>query len=401
MPAIDERRYPPVDVLVAGGGMAGIAAAIAAARRGASTCLVERAGWLGGIGVTGATGLHSFYNVFGGRPGARSMRVAAGVAQELVDRVQRLGGGVGHVPMERGADFVSMLTPVEPEVFKLAAVQLCSEAGVRLLLHTIVDEVRASSGHVEGLVVWNKAGRSLLRARRYVDCTGDGDLAAWAGAPHVHYAAGDPGAYPIGFTFRLCNLDLDALEADLERRGLIAQLAHAVKPGTTRPGLVRLAIDTRRLREAGVDEAPQYFISTSLRPRELTHCNCINSGPADGLDPDALAAAEATLRAQMFAVAGLFRRHFAGCEECSPAGPAPTAGVRRAVGDVALPVDGNSCCTPACAVEVGRMLEDNGVCHFEEPCYWELEWTAEVTAALELAVARGANRTPAWLSGGA
>jgi L-alanine-DL-glutamate epimerase-like enolase superfamily enzyme len=65
--------------------------------------------------------------------------------------------------------------------------------------------------------------------------------------------------------------------------------------------------------------------------------------------------------------------------------------VRRALGDdVRLLVDGNSCYTPKKAIEVGRMLEDNGVCHFEEPCpYWELEWTAEVTRALDLDVAGG------------
>lgn len=327
---IDESRYPPCDVLVAGGGMAGIAAAIAAARYGARTVLVERAGWLGGIGITGATGLHSFFNVFDAYPGAERMRVAAGIAQELVDRVQQLGGGLGHVRMERGGDFVSMLTPVEPEAFKLAAAQLCLEAGVKVLLHTIVDEVRATDGHVEGVIVWNKAGRSVLHAGQYVDCTGDGDLAAWAGARHAHYGPGDPGAYPVGFTFRLCNVDLAAMEADLDRRGLITQLAHAVKPGTSQPDLVRLGIDMPRLRELGVEDAPAYFLSSSLRPRELTYCNCVNYGPLDGLDAEALTEAEITLRRQMFAIADLFRRHVAGCQACYPAGPAPAAGVRRA-----------------------------------------------------------------------
>src|SRR5512143_2327006 len=137
---VDEKRYKPVDVLVAGGGMAGIAAAIAAARSGAQTALVEQAGWLGGMGITGATGLHSFFNVFDAVPGAARARVAAGIAQELVDRVQVMGGGIGHVRMERGGDFVSMLTPVEPEVFKLAAARLCLESGVKLLLHTTLDE---------------------------------------------------------------------------------------------------------------------------------------------------------------------------------------------------------------------------------------------------------------------
>lgn len=329
-PSVNERRYAPCDVLVIGGGVAGIAAAIAAARAGAQTMLMEQAGWLGGLGFAGATGLHNFFNIFGAHPGAPRLRVVAGIAQELVDRVQRLGGGVGHVPMERGADFVSLVTPVEPEVAKLAALQMCLEAGVKLLLHTVADEVRASEGHIEGVVAWNKAGRSLIRAKQYVDCTGDGDIAAYAGAPFVHFKAGDPGAYSAGFTFRLCNVDLAALEADLDRRGLITQVAHAVKPGMSRPELVRLGINMRKLREMGVEEAPRYFLSTSLRPRELTYCNCINYGPNDGLDPEALTSAEVDLRGRMFEIAELFRRHFAGCQECYPAGAAPVVGQRRA-----------------------------------------------------------------------
>jgi len=333
MPKVDESRYAECDVLVAGGGMAGIAAAIAAARGGAKTVFVEKAGWLGGMGITGATGLHSFFNIFMPQPGlpegTERMRVVGGIPQELVDRVQALGGGVGHVRMERGGDFVSMLTPVEPEAFKLAAARMILEAGAKMLLHTVVDEVRAADGHVEGVVVWNKAGRSLVRARQYVDCTGDGDLAAYAGAEFVGYRAGEPGAYSAGFTFRLCNVDLAALEADLDRRGLITQLAHAVKPGMTKPDLVRLGINMRKLRDAGVEGGPGGFLSCSVRPREITYCNCINHGPNDGLDPDALTDAENDLRGRMFDVADFFRRTFAGCEGCYPAGPAPSVGQRR------------------------------------------------------------------------
>lgn len=329
-PLVSQSKTHACDVLVAGGGMAGIAAAIAAGRAGAKTLLVEKNGWLGGQGVTGATGLHSFFNVFDAHPGAERMRVVAGIAQELVDRVQQLGGGVGHVRMERGGDFVSMLTPVEPETFKLAAARICLEAGVRLMLHTVLDEVRTIEGHVESVVVWNKAGRTLVQAQQYVDCTGDGDLAAYAGAEFEHFGPDDAGAYSAGYTFRLCNVDLEALEADLDRRGLITQLAHAVKPGTRRPGLVRLGINMNKLRESGVDNAPGYFLSCSLRPRELTYCNCINYGPNDGLDVEALTEAEVELRGRMFGVVEMFRRHFAGCEQCYAAGTAPSVGQRRA-----------------------------------------------------------------------
>ncbi len=330
LPVVEDGRYSPVDVLVVGGGMAGIAAAIAAARQGASTLLIDQAGWLGGMGVVGATGLHSFFNIFDVAPGFARTRVVAGIAQELVDRVQQMGGGMGHLRMERGGDFVSMLTPVEPETFKLAAVRMCEEAGVKLLLHTTMDEVITERGHIAGVVVWNKAGRSIIRARQYIDCSGDGDLAAYAGAPLETYKPGERGAYSAGFTFRLCNVDLQALEADLDRRGLILQLAHAVKPGMSKPDVVRLGIDMRKLRASGVENAPRYFLSSSLRPREITYCNCINYGPNDGLDVAALTAAENDLRGKMFEIADFFRTQFAGCEECYVAGPAPSAGQRRA-----------------------------------------------------------------------
>ncbi len=330
LPIVDETRYGMYDVVVVGGGMAGIAAAIAAARTGADTLLVEKSGWLGGIGITGATGLHSFFNIFDAHPGAERARVVAGIAQELVDRVQQAGGGLGHIRMELGGDFVSMLTPVEPETFKLVAARMCTDAGVKLLLHTVMDEARASDGHLQGIVVWNKAGRSLIRAEQYVDCTGDGDLAAYAGASFERFKPGARGAYAAGFTFRLCNVDLAALEADLDRRGLITQLAHAVKPGMTQPDLVRLGINMRKFRaEVGDDSLPHYFLSSSLRPSEITYCNCINYGPNDGLDVAALTTAETILRGQMLDVAAMFREHVAGCGQAYVAGPAPSVGQRR------------------------------------------------------------------------
>jgi hypothetical protein len=98
----------------------------------------------------------------------------------------------------------------------------------------------------------------------------------------------------------------------------------------SRPDLVRLAINTRKLREAGVADAPSYFIATSLRPRELTYCNCVNFGPNDGLDVRALSAAETDLRERMFGIGEMFHRHVAGCAECYVAGAAYSAGQRRA-----------------------------------------------------------------------
>jgi hypothetical protein len=197
------------------------------------------------------------------------------------------------------------------------------------MLHTVVDSVRAPGSEVETVTIWNKAGRNNIRARQWVDCTGDGDLAAYAGAPVKNFAPPDPGAYSAGFTFRLVNVDLDRLEADLDQKGLITQVAHAVKPGMSKPDLVRLGIDMTRAREMGVENTPGYFLSTSIRPREITYCNCINYGPNDGLDADALTRAEVYLRAKMLEVVDMFRKHFDGCQDAYAAGPAPSAGQRR------------------------------------------------------------------------
>ncbi|MHC5035259.1 MAG: FAD-dependent oxidoreductase [Planctomycetota bacterium] len=318
------------DVVVMGGGMAGIGAAIASARTGAKTILIERAGWLGGIGITGATGLHSFFNIYGAEPGAPRRKLVGGIAQELVDRVRDMGGGIGHVVIERGGDFISMLTPVEPETFKLAAARTCRESGVKLLLHTVCVDAEAADGEVKAVRVWSKAGFATVRGRQFIDCSGEGDLAAASGADYVRFKPGDDGNYFIGFTFRLCNVDLGALEAYLEREGLLRHMAHAVKPYMTEPELVRLSIDVNKLRERGVEDVPQYFYASSLRPRELTYCNCINFDDPDSLSPEDLTEAELYLRGRMFDIAALFREQFEGCGACYPAGPAPAVGPRRA-----------------------------------------------------------------------
>ena len=94
-----------VDVIVAGGGTAGLMAAVAAARSGARTVLVERHGFLGGCAVFGATSLHCFFNIFKKEPRVPEKQVVRGLAQELAGRLAARGGSLGHVEMERGYDF--------------------------------------------------------------------------------------------------------------------------------------------------------------------------------------------------------------------------------------------------------------------------------------------------------
>ncbi len=320
-----KKKLESYDVLVAGGGLAGFAAAISAARNGAKTILIEKEGYLGGLGVIGATALHNFFNIFDATPGTQRLRVARGIAQELVDLVQEHGGAIGHIHLEKGGRYISMITPVEPEITKAVLNKMLLEAGVELLLHTVVIQVLTNNDIIEGVVVWNKAGYTFVPAKQYIDCTGDGDLAAYAGVPYKHFKTNDVGAYPAGFTFRLCNIDLVKMEADLERKGLITMLGHATKPGDTEPELVRLGFNIRRL---GFKKT-FYFYATSLRPNELTYCNCLNFGPNDGLDPKRLTNGEVYIRKLLLEVVEFFRNKIDGCQNCYAAGAAPYIGQRR------------------------------------------------------------------------
>jgi hypothetical protein len=165
------------DVVVLGGGPAGLAAAAAAAGRGARTLLVERYGFLGGMGtaagVTNFCGLHA--NVHG-----TIHRVVRGVADELLERMRALDG-----LNEPHLVFGKILAQAyDNAAFKCAADQLLSAAGAELLLHALaVGVVRGDSARIDALLLETKSGRVAVRATTFIDCSGDGDLAHFGGAP--------------------------------------------------------------------------------------------------------------------------------------------------------------------------------------------------------------------------
>ncbi|WP_158564172.1 FAD-dependent oxidoreductase [Jiangella anatolica] len=205
----EEARELPVladvDVLVCGGGPAGTAAAIAAARNGSKTLLLERHGFLGGMATAGLVVPHWDSHQNGG------------VNADLIDRLESREGW--------GAE--GWKISFDPELWKHVSEDLVLDSGSDLLYHTFVVGTLRTGRAVKGVVIETKSGRFAVLARVVVDCTGDGDVAARAGA-HFEKGRGDGLMQPMTTMFRLGGVTWvqrrnaglrDLIEQAIERTG--------------------------------------------------------------------------------------------------------------------------------------------------------------------------------------
>jgi len=194
--------YGEFDVVVVGGGPAGIMAATSAARAGCSTLLIERYGFLGGAGTAG--GLSTFCGLHARTYGA-DVRVIRGLADELLDRLVKLDGlNAPHLTIADGIAAQAF----DISAYKIAADELVTGAGARILFHAMaVGVVLAPSGAIDAVLIESKSGRQAVRGRFFIDASGDGDLAYWAGVPWEKAPPIDGMMYP-SLMFRINGVDV-------------------------------------------------------------------------------------------------------------------------------------------------------------------------------------------------
>ena len=286
-----------VDVLVAGGGPAGVAAGFAAARMGANTLIVEQFNCLGGIATAGGHGHICLFSEW-----SNPVRIVGGVPWEMATRVAEAGWGVAN---NSNCDF-------EVEGLKIVLERMAEECGCGLIYHTMLSEAVVEEGRVTGVVIQNKSGRQAIRAKRVIDCTGDGDVAAWAGC---EFEMGDPETgfcQPMTLMFTIGGVDWERVKAWRTSYQMREVWEEAQRNGDMRP----------------FQSTIMGFWHTPTRPDQVginfTHINHVDATSAEDLT-------QATIegRKQALESIAVFRKYVPGMEACYLVSTPNTVGTRE------------------------------------------------------------------------
>lgn len=308
------------DVVVVGSGSAGSAAAIAAARSGADTLLVEKLPFLGGNSTAVLDTFYGFYT-----PGERPHKVVGGIADEIVVSLRALGP-VLERPNTYGAG--TGVTYVA-EHLKVVWERIVTEAGARVLLHTFVQDVDVDEGRITRLVVATKAGLRRVGARVVVDASGDADVCHFAGLPYELAGELSP-AQTLTTTFRMTNVD-NARRKRLPKDELHALMAEAAESG-----------DYALPRREGSDHVTPIDGMTATIMTRIEHVHRDSERIVNATDPDVLTAVEIEGRRQALEYARFLIDRVPGYEAASLAALGTQIGLRetrRVEGDYRLTRD--------------------------------------------------------------
>jgi 2-polyprenyl-6-methoxyphenol hydroxylase-like FAD-dependent oxidoreductase len=335
------------DVIVVGGGMSGSMAAVAAARNGARTLLIERDACLGGTMTNGMVGpMMTFHSA--------NEQVVVGLAQEVVERLQAMQASPGHIFDTSG--YVPTITPYDHEAMKLVLQRMLLESGASVLFHSLVEDVVMQGTSLRGVVVRNKGGLETLSARQVVDASGDGDVAVLAGAPFQQGRASDGLVQPVSLMFKMTGVDLEMLKDYLIEHPEVARLSpRGAKPYASEPLVAVCAFDRVLQESIAAGDLPLQrehvlFFSTNHPSDVIVNMSRVQHvNPVDAWE---LTRAELESREQIFALTHFLQQHIPGFAHARVTTSGSRIGIResrRIMGEYVLTAED---------VLAGRRFED-------------------------------------------
>lgn len=304
------------DVLVVGGGPAGIASAIASARNGAQTILAEQNGYLGGTGTAGLVNpFMTSYDTEG------EVQLIRGIFDETVRRMEELGGAIHPSKVALGTAYAGYrvaghkhITPFDGETLKKVSERMCLESGVRLLYHLFLVDAECEGETVRAAYFATKKGVYKITAKVFIDCTGDADLAVLAGAPTV-FGDGAGEVQAASLFFAVTGVDKEALDA------------RCLDETDMRKKFYMDEIEAERA--AGNYPIMRNKIMLIENLNGEWSLNMAQVDDVDGTDPEAVTAAEIESRRQIDYILAFLRKHVAGCEKIRLTKSAPALGIRE------------------------------------------------------------------------
>jgi hypothetical protein len=307
------------DVVVIGGGPAGLAASIAAARNGAKTLLIERYGYLGGMITAGICPMFMGVN----------RKVISGIFTEFLDRLSA----------EKATGREGFFTQFDHEVFKAIAQDFMEKAGVKLLLHSWAVDAIVKDSRLKGVIIESKSGRNAVTGKVFVDASGDGDIAAKAG---VSFNVGGSPEQSLTLLFRMGAVNKDVVMKLRSERKEFTPAPHP--PSTTSAMFFRVPPDlvkaAKRKGELSINHEDISVMNLPLAGIVLVNTGHITG--ASGTDVEDLTRSEIQSRKEAKAVAEFLRKNIHGFESSFILDTPVGIGVRetrRIVGEYVLTKD--------------------------------------------------------------
>ena len=325
------------DVVIVGGGISGSIAAIASARMGVKTLLIEEKGCLGGSLTTSGTGPMMTFH-------AGKEQVIRGITDEVIQNLVKKGLSVGHIVDSTGYTYT--VTPFDSEGLKYELESMVIESGAQILFHSVVSDIKVKNSLLSSIDIISCGKHFEVSADVFIDASGDGDLIYQLGIPFAQGRESDGKDQPMSMNMKLANINIDTIRDLMDKKVELFPFLKN-KPGIQKKAsriscsgfqdIMRKGIESGELT---FDRDIVLFFETNTKNEVIVNMSRINNlNPVDPID---LSKAEIEGRKQVWQLYYYLKKHIPGFENAILITTGPNVGIRssrRLVGNYILTVD--------------------------------------------------------------